>query len=103
LVESTAIVRQSQRTSASYFLDATVFFVEADFALVVGFFALDDLLETVGLFVDTRDFPAWAATDFDFDDLLFDATERRGLRIGLFQSTARSARNFAGINIGPSA
>ena len=88
--------------SAGYFRDATVFFVEAAFAL--GLFALDDLLETVGFFdeTDARDFPACVATDFDFDDLLFDATERRGLRTGLFQSTARSARNFAGINIGPS-
>ena len=81
-----------------YFLDAAVLFAEVDFALVVGF------LEPAAFFdeTDARDFPAWAATDFDFDDLLFDATERRGLRTGLFQSTARSARNFVGINIGPS-
>ena len=83
---------------ASYFFD--------DFLLELGFLAVAfDLLEELDAFAfDEDDLDDFACTALDelffFDD---DLWLERGFRTGLFQSTARSARNLAGITIGPSA
>lgn len=83
--------------------DECFFFFEVDF-LAVLFEELD--FDAVALLLELEcDFPACATA---CDDLLVDffledeTCDRRCLRSGRFQFSARSARNDAGITIGPS-
>ena len=68
--------------------------------LDVGFFAALDLFEAAALLLALLDLLAETRDALRRFPLM---TWRRDERDGRFQSTARSARNFAGITIGPSA